>query len=63
MKKNTLVFGLVTGFAIGFFVAIMALSVLQSELSYQGSLFRQCYRTEFMLQMYERSLATIFMSC
>lgn len=63
MKKHTIRVWLTFGFALGFFVAIIVLSILQSEVSYSQSLFRQCNRTEFAIQIYDRSLATIVMSC
>lgn len=63
MKKSKVAFGLAFGFVMGFLVAIIALTLLHSEISYKQSLYRQCNRTEFVLGIHERSIATIVMSC
>ena len=56
--------GLLLGFAIGFFLVLTLLTMLQSQLFVRQSLFGQCYRSEYVINTADdRSFATIFMSC
>jgi hypothetical protein len=64
MNRYIMMIGMTFGFAIGFFVALTVFALLQTDMTLGYSTYRQCYRTEFVIQIMDlRSLAYIFMGC
>lgn len=62
--KYSIILGILTGFSIGFFVAITLFTILNSQIMVRQSLFQQCYRSEFVLHTAnEHWIGTSIMSC
>lgn len=61
---RSIIIGLLFGFAIGFFLVVATVTLLQSRFYIRQTEFRQCQRSEFVINTADdRSVATIFMSC
>ena len=62
--SRSIIIAILFGFAIGFFIILTIVTLLQSRVFVRQSEFRQCQRSELVIQTADdRSFATIFMSC
>ena len=63
MARSTII-SILFGFAIGFFIILTLLFLLQNQMTVRQNEFLQCNRHEFVVQTAsERSFATILVSC
>ncbi len=62
--NRSIIFGLMAGFSIGFFLVMILVTILSSQLSVNQTTYRHCHRSEFVLQTNnDRSFATSLMAC